>query len=160
MALGSCRMNRPSIGRTWMAFGPRKEIWGDLLPDVRANLTLLAKIISAFEPVTMLVRPEDREIAARLCGERVELVEAPLDDLWIRDTGPIVVVNRAGRLGAVDLNFNGWEKKQAHKNDVKVARFVAGKASATSLKSELVGEGGGTEVDGHGTATMRLPETC
>lgn len=144
--------------RTWMAFGARKDIWDDLLPEVQANLALIAKSISEFEPVTMLVRPEDRKLAERLCGKRVELVEAPLDDLWIRDTGPVFVVNRAGKLGAVDLNFNGWGKKQAHKNDAKISRFVAEKASATHLKSELVGEGGGIEVDGHGTAI--ITESC
>ena len=64
-----------------MAFGARKEIWGDLLPEVQANLALIAKTISEFEPVTMLVRPEDRKLAERLCGQRVEFVEAPLDDL-------------------------------------------------------------------------------
>jgi len=141
-----------------MAFGPSEEIWGDLLPDIRTNLALLAKTILEFEPVTMLVRPEDRMIAAQLCGECVELIEAPLDDLWIRDTGPVFVVNSAGKLGAVDLNFNGWGTKQAHKNDAKVARFVAEKSGAAYMKSVLVGEGGGIEVDGHGTAI--LTESC
>ena len=144
--------------RTWMAFGPRKEIWDDLLPEVQANLGLIATTIAEFEPVTMLVRPEDRKLAARLCGEKVELVDAALDDLWIRDTGPLFVVNRAGKRGAVDLNFNGWGKKQAHLNDATVAKLVAETASATYLKSELVGEGGGIEVDGHGTAIVT--ESC
>lgn len=61
-------------------------------------------------------------------------------------------------LGAVDLNFNGWGKKQTHKNDSKVARFVAEKASAIYMKSRMIGEGGGIEVDGHGTAL--LTESC
>ena len=61
-------------------------------------------------------------------------------------------------MGAVDLNFNGWGKKQTHKNDAKVARFVSDKASAVYLKSDLVGEGGGLEVDGHGTAIVT--ESC
>lgn len=67
--------------RTWMAFGASKEIWGDLLPEVQANLGLIARTISEFEPVTMLVRPADRKLAARLCGERVELIDATLDDI-------------------------------------------------------------------------------
>lgn len=144
--------------RTWMAFGARAEIWGDLLADAQANLALIARTISAFEPVTMLVRAEDRKLAARLCGERVELIECALDDLWIRDTGPVFVVNHEGNLGAVDLNFNGWGRKQVHRNDSKVARIVAEKSSATYLKSRLVGEGGGIEGDGHGTAI--ITESC
>jgi agmatine deiminase len=139
--------------RTWMAFGATKKIWADLLPAVQEDLARIAKTIVEFEPVTMLVRPEDRKRAAKLCGDKVELVEVALDDLWIRDTGPVFVVS-GGKLGAVDLNFNGWGKKQAHANDAKVARFVAEKAGATRLTTTLVGEGGGIEVDGAGTAII------
>jgi agmatine deiminase len=144
--------------RTWMAFGARKEIWGDLVADVQADLARIARTIAEFEPVTMLVRPEDRKLAQRLCGDKVELLEAPLDDLWIRDTGPVFVVGRTGQLGAVDLSFNGWGRKQAHRRDAKVARFVAETAGATRLMTTLVGEGGGIEVDGAGTAI--ITESC
>ena len=106
----------------------------------------------------MLVRPEDRKVAARLCGDKVELIDAPLDDLWIRDTGPTFVVNRAGKPGAVDLNFNGWGEKQGHERDAKVARFAAHRAAAAILPAKLVGEGGGIEVDGQGTAIVS--ESC
>jgi agmatine deiminase len=143
--------------RTWMAFGAKKAIWDDLLPAVQEDLARIAKTIAEFEPVTMLVRPEDRKLAAKLCGEKVELVEVALDDLWIRDTGPVFVVD-GKRLGAVDLNFNGWGKKQVHANDAKVARFVAEKAGATRLTTTLVAEGGGIEVDGAGTAI--ITECC
>jgi agmatine deiminase len=144
--------------RTWMAFGARKDIWCDLLPDVQANLGLLAKTIAEYEPVTVLVRPEDRKLAARLCGGRVELLEVALDDCWVRDSGPVFVVSRDGELGAVDLNFNGWGNKQAHKNDAAVARFVAEHARAKHIRADLVGEGGGVESDGFGTAI--LTESC
>ncbi len=144
--------------RTWMAFGATKDIWGDLLPDVQKALARIAKTVAEFEPVTMLVRPADLKLAAKLCGEKVELVEAPLDDLWIRDTGPVFVVSRKGELGAVDLNFNGWGKKQAHADDATVARLVAEQAKATRIKTTVVGEGGGIEVDGAGTAIVT--ESC
>lgn len=144
--------------RTWMAFGAHREIWADLLTDVHENLALIANTIAEFEPVTMLVRPEDRKLAARLCDKTVELIDAPLDDLWIRDTGPVFVINAANELGAVDLNFNGWGEKQAHTNDAKVAAFVAKCAKATYQQAEIVGEGGGIEVDGHGTAI--ITESC
>ena len=145
--------------RTWMAFGPSEAIWGnDLLPRVREDLARVANAIAQFEPVSMLVRPKDRALAEKLCDQRVELVEAPLDDLWIRDTGPCFVVSDAGRLGAVDLNFNGWGEKQVHDRDAAVAAFVARRSGATYIQSKVVGEGGGLEVDGHGTAI--ITESC
>jgi agmatine deiminase len=145
--------------RTWMAFGPSKKVWGeDLLPRVREDLARIANAIGRFEPVTMLVRPEDRALAEDLCDEGVDLVDCPLDDLWIRDTGPCFVVSDEGHLGAVDLNFNGWGGKQEHERDAEVAAFVARRSGAAYMQSEVVGEGGGVEVDGHGTAIST--ESC
>lgn len=143
---------------TWMAFGAREEIWDDLIDDVRRNLATVALAISKHEPVKMLVRPNERRLAARLCGDQVTLIDAELDDLWIRDTGPSFVLNGKGGLGAVDLNFNGWGEKQDYDDDATVAELVAEQAQAEHLPTELVGEGGGIEVDGAGTAIVT--ESC
>lgn len=143
---------------TWMAFGAEEEIWDDLLDDVRSNLANIAKAIAQHEHVKMLVRPEERKLAARLCGEKVQQIDTSLNDLWIRDTGPIFVVNSNQQLGAVDLNFNGWGEKQDYEDDSLVAEFIAKLAKAVHLKTDIVGEGGGIEVDGAGTAI--ITESC
>ena len=138
---------------TWMSFGANERVWGRrLLQPVREQLAGIARTISAFEPVRMLVRPEDHDLAARLCGDRVELLEQPVDDLWMRDTGPVFVRDTAGRWAGVDFNFNGWGGKQEHARDAEVAGFVTESAHALELSTRLVLEGGGIEVDG---ATMR-----
>lgn len=148
--------------RTWMSFGASAEIWGtDLLPEVQRNLATLARTIAKYEPVSMLVRRQDHNTAKRLLqGANVTLVEAAIDDLWIRDTGPSFVVNagRAGERAAVQFNFNGWGNKQAHANDAKVAARVAAEAGVPLLRTPLVMEGGCIEVDGHGTAIVT--ESC
>lgn len=143
---------------TWMAFGAHEEIWDDLIDDVRNNLATVAKTIAQYEPVLMLVRPAERKLAAKLCGEKVTLIDAPLDDLWIRDFGPTFVLNANQQLGAVDLNFNGWGEKQDFDGDSTVAKFIAKHSKATYLTTEIVGEGGGIEVDGAGTAI--ITESC
>ncbi len=144
--------------RTWMAFGASERIWGDLLPYVRGNLALIARTVARYEPVTLLVRPNERGVAARMCGDKVRLIETCLDDLWIRDIGPVFVINQTEKSGAVDLNFNGWGRKQAYDNDAEVARFISRQADAELITTRLVGEGGGIEVDGHGTAI--ITESC
>lgn len=146
---------------TWMAFGASATIWGDeLLPLVRRNLATLARTIGRHEPVRMLVRPRERQIAGKLLGDApgVELVDCPVDDLWIRDTGPTFVVNERDGLRAVDFNFNGWGRKQKHAQDAKVAAFVAKQAKVQHLRAKLVMEGGCIEVDGEGTAI--ITESC
>ncbi|MBV0920148.1 agmatine deiminase family protein [Mycobacteroides chelonae] len=144
--------------RTWMAFGASDEIWGRRLNrKVQQNLGAIAQAIAQFEPVSMLVRPPEIELARQLAGPNVELVPAPLDDLWIRDSGPVFVRNDTGK-AAVDFNFNGWGNKQKHDSDATVAAEVAKRAGVRVLHTDLVLEGGGIEVDGDGTAI--ITESC
>jgi len=145
--------------RTWMAFGASTEIWGgEFVSGVRDNLAAIARAIARYEPVTMLVREEEYDLAAAKCGENVELIVAPLDDLWMRDISPVFVVNREGKKAGLDFNFNGWGEKQEYDRDAEVAHFVTRKAGATPIETDLVFEGGGIEVDGRGTAI--ITESC
>lgn len=145
--------------RTWMAFGASREIWGRrLLPEVRRNLALAAKTIARYEPVSMLAREDEIDLARGLVGKKVDLIPFPIDDLWMRDTGPVFVIDGDGGKAAIDFNFNGWGEKQEYARDAKVARFITKKAGVKVLDSDLVLEGGGIEVDGHGTAI--ISESC
>ncbi|MEV6277862.1 agmatine deiminase family protein [Nocardia sp. NPDC051832] len=145
--------------RTWMAFGASERIWGaDLVPVVQRDLAAIATAIARFEPVSMLVRPGEMDLARGLTsGANVDLVPAEIDDLWMRDTGPVFVRGAGGRAG-VDFNFNGWGDKQDHRRDAKVARIVTERAGVERLTTDLVLEGGGLEVDGEGTAI--ITESC
>lgn len=161
-ASGNWRMpdeSEPHL-RTWMAFGASGNIWGKkLLPEVRRNLADIAKAISRYEPVYMLVREEEEAIARELLGSaNVTLVKATLDDLWMRDTGPVFVTNASGEKAGINFNFNGWGEKQEFAQDTNVAPLVAKSAGVSVLETELVLEGGGIEVDGHGTAI--ITESC
>lgn len=168
--------------RTWMAFGASRAVWGEkLLAEVQRNLVSIASAIARFEPVVMLVRPEEEALARRLLGassaaastgapHAVTLVPCALNDLWLRDSGPVFVHEaahtagpepaRAGarRRAAIDFNFNGWGDKQDWTQDAKVAALVASRAGVRHVRARLVLEGGGIEVDGQGTAV--ITESC
>ena len=146
--------------RTWMAFGANAKIWGrELLPEVQRNLATIARTIAQYEPVSMLVRQSDYALAKKLLGtSAVELIVCPINDLWMRDTGPVFVLTEAGAKAGVDFNFNGWSEKQAYELDAEVAGFVTERARVKSIQTNLVLEGGGIEVDGHGTAI--ITESC
>lgn len=145
--------------RTWMAFGAHIDVWGKkLLPVVQQDLATIALAIARFEPVSMLVRPKDLTLAQKLMGSKVDLIVQPMDDFWLRDSGPVFVTSGDGKKAAVDFNFNGWGEKQEFALDAKVAAFVAERAGTPLLTTSLVLEGGGVEVDGHGTAI--ITESC
>ena len=147
--------------RTWMAFGATEEIWGrKLIGEVRKNLAIVAQAIARFEPVMMCVRPTELVLAKKQFSslENIEFVECPLNDLWIRDTGAVYVLNEAGDKAAVDFNFNGWGEKQEFTNDARVAAMMAKKSKVERIETDLCLEGGGIEVDGEGTAI--ITESC
>ncbi len=144
--------------RTWMAFAGSGDIWGSLLSHVQRDLARVANAIVAFEPVHMLVNSMDLSRARKLLDPRVTLVECPVDDLWVRDTGCVFVRNSAGDRAGVDFNFNGWGDKQAHRRDARVAGFMCAQAGVERLATRLVLEGGGVEVDGAGTGI--ITESC
>lgn len=141
--------------RAFISFGAQDAIWEDFTPDVQAALGRIASTIARYEPVTVFCRQRERDLAEEHCGTtNITYVTTELDDIWMRDIGANFVIDGKGELGAVDFNFNGWGNKQQHGKDAKLAALVAGNAQADYLRSELVGEGGAIEVDGHGTGIM------
>src|SRR6188768_3090337 len=96
--------------RTWMAF-PRESITLGETDAEReegyAAWTAVAHAVAEFEPLTMVVDPSEKARARRMLGSHIEILDAPLDEFWMRDVGPTFVVDE-GRLGAVDWTFNGW----------------------------------------------------
>jgi agmatine deiminase len=122
---------------------------------VQDTIVRIALAIVDFEPVSMLVRKEEIGALSVLLGHDIELVAAPVDDLWARDTLPNFVV-RDGSVGVRELaaahaRFNGWGGKQIHDGDTQLAAIVADHVGVELLDSGLVGEGGGIEVDGKGS---------
>lgn len=143
----------------WMAFVARESIWGAQLQlPVQQALARIANAIAAHHPVRMLVNPEDFATARQLCGANVQLIEHAIDDLWMRDTGCVFVRNARSERAALSFNFNGWGNKQGHARDATVAARMAELSRIQLVRSKLVLEGGGIEVDGQGTAI--ITESC
>ncbi|MFE3504336.1 agmatine/peptidylarginine deiminase [Kitasatospora sp. NPDC059160] len=138
--------------RTWMAWPDSTGIWRNKLSGVQANIALIAKTIAKYEPVTVCANPASVAKAQSMCGSRVTVIGTiPVDDCWMRDTGPVFRTNGAGGLDTVGLNFNGWGNKQTHANDALVAQRVAAYLGIPFTAAGLVAEGGAVETDGAGT---------
>ncbi|MEM8926098.1 MAG: agmatine deiminase family protein [Actinomycetota bacterium] len=136
---------------TWMCFPGRRDVWGRDLAAVQRTIADIALAIADHEPVRLLARPDDVGPAADLMGSAVELIEAPVDDLWARDTLCLFLVGADGTLAASRVGFNGWGQKQVHDGDARLAAIVADIVGVDLYDLGLVGEGGGLETDGDGT---------
>ena len=106
--------------------------------EARATWADVALAVSQFEPVTLVVDPADVAVARHWIDEgrhgrhRIDVLEAPLDDAWMRDIGPTFVLSGSGELGAVDWVFNGWGAQEwaTWGRDARVGEFVTGRAGA------------------------------
>jgi len=141
--------------RTLMAWPARADLWGDLRAEAEDAYAQVAMAISAFEPVTVVARPGDGDRAAARCGSGssfdVEVVELPIDDSWIRDSGPTYVLEDERRV-AVDWRFNAWgEKYQPHDDDDRLPERWCELRGESRRRSPMVLEGGSIVVDGEGT---------
>jgi len=147
--------------RTLIAWPAREEAWrGASIEQARDVHALVVAAVAAFEPVTLVVDPAHAAGArGRVGTENVELLEAPLDDSWLRDSGPLIVTGPAGRRAGIDFRFNAWGEAFApYDKDAAIAARLLEHLGIERFASPLVLEGGAIAVDG--TGRLVTTEQC
>lgn len=150
--------------QVWMVWPERNDNWRQGAKPVQEAFVNVAKAISEFEKVTMLVSASQYANARARLPEYIRVVEATNDDAWVRDSGPTFLVNDQGDLRAVDWTFNAWGGLVdglyfPWKNDDQIAQKICEIEDVDSYRTEgFVLEGGSFHVDGEGT--VMTTEMC
>jgi len=147
--------------RTLMCWPTRsRAYWGDHYVLAQATYAAVARAIAAFEPVLVIAAPGEGGDARSYCGSHdIEVVELPIDDSWIRDSGPIFVLGPQGEPAAADFLFNSWgEKYLPYDKDAEIGARVCEHLGVKRYRAPLVLEGGAITVDGEGT--LITTESC
>lgn len=147
--------------------------FGKMLSAVEQTLSELAAAVTRFQPLLISCADEaHRDHIARLLARRavveemVAFVVCPANDIWVRDHGPIGVVDILGNPVLLDFSFNGWGGKYPAEQDNQLtARLhqagVFGKVDYRRIHWVL--EGGSIDSDGAGalltTSACLLTET-
>jgi agmatine deiminase len=144
--------------RTWVAFPTSGYTIGETEAEheaARKTWASVANAASEFEKVSVVVNPGDEEIAKKYLSSACEIIPIPIDDAWIRDTGPTFVLED-NQLAAVDWVFNGWGAQgwAKYEKDKELAKEIAKLAGAKLVSSPLVNEGGGIHVSGDGKVLL------
>jgi agmatine deiminase len=143
--------------RTLIAWPAREAAWrGTTIGQARDVHAEVVAAIAAFEPVTLVADPAHVEDARRrVTAENVELLALPIDDSWLRDSGPLFVTGTDAdgtTRAAIDFRFNAWgEAFKPYDKDAAVARRLLGQLGIERFGSPMVLEGGSIAVDGEGT---------
>ena len=94
--------------KIWMIWPERQDTWRDGAKPAQKAFVEVARAISAFEPVTMLVSAAQYANARNQLPDEVRVVEMSTDDAWCRDCGPTFLKNDKGEVRGVDWEFNAW----------------------------------------------------
>jgi agmatine deiminase len=140
--------------RTLVAWPTRRPIWGAHRARAVAEYRALIETIARFEPVTVIAQPALAAEALEQCDglAGVDVLPVPIDDSWIRDSGPLYLVDDRGGVAMVDFRFNAWgEKYMPYDADALLPARLAELSGMRRYESRLVMEGGGFAVDGEGT---------
>lgn len=141
--------------RCWMAWPCRSELWGERMTAARRAFAELAKAIAAYEPVTVLARPDLTAEASLHCGQGISVLPLDYDDTRIRDTAPSFLLDRTGSLAGVDWRYDGYGgRAPAFEQDARLAEAICARLDVPRFVAPIVLEGGGVQVDGEGTALV------
>ncbi len=137
---------------TWLAWPEGDELWMGWLERVRQEVAALVNTIARFEPVHLLVASDAvLADAQRRVGHNVFFFRVPYSDVWVRDSGPIFLVNDKEEVLLTDWEFNGWGNQFSSQPDNDIPRSIAQHLGCAAASAGIVLEGGSIEPDGQGT---------
>jgi agmatine deiminase len=138
----------------WVGFPSHAEEWPGVLDRARAEVVDLARAVHADgkgEEVRLVAADAESADEARRLAPFATIVEEPFGDVWLRDTGPIVL-KQGERRRAARFRFNGWGGKYVMAGDEEIGGTLAASARLDVDSHDWVLEGGAIDVDGTGLA--------
>ncbi len=147
----------------WMGWPDRKDTWIYGLEKPRRAFAQVAQSIAEFEPVYLLTNSRQMNSALEYCQHpNIHLIEIPISDIWLRDTGATFVINDTGGIAGINWRFNAWgenrETLSDYKADIELATNILTHLEIDCYHAPLILEGGAIHVDGEGT--LLTTEEC
>jgi len=135
----------------WVGFPHDPMEWPGFLDRAQEQMAAFANAVAeSGQQVRLLVRDAANEARARaLCSSAVQLERRRYGDVWLRDTGPLVVQDHAQQI-ARRFGFNGWGGKYLMDGDQEIGAELAESAGLPMKHCEWILEGGALDSDGTG----------
>jgi agmatine deiminase len=135
----------------WIGFPHAADEWPGFLGRAQEQIAEFASAMAGSgQEVRLIVRDEaNRARAAALCSTAVKLEVRRYGDIWLRDTGPLVVA-QGGKALAQRFGFNGWGGKYLMDGDSEIGAELATSAELPVATADWVLEGGALDCDGTG----------
>jgi agmatine deiminase len=144
----------------WIGFPHDATLWeADLLPAQEQIAAFATTVAESGQAVRLVVRDAANEARAReLVGGGVTFERHAYGDIWLRDSGPLVIFDETGRRLARRFGFNGWGGKYEMEGDQEIGGKMAEGANLSSDRMDWILEGGA--IDSDGTGLVVTTEQC
>jgi agmatine deiminase len=137
----------------WIGFPSDPDLWLSDLKAAEREVAAFAKAVHAGgkgEQVWLVAAHEDAAAKARELAPFAKVIVEKFGDIWLRDSGPIVMGSGKQRR-AQGFGFNGWGGKYDLEGDQDIGERLAKEATLSYAKAGWVLEGGAIDHDGSGT---------
>jgi agmatine deiminase len=144
----------------WIGFPSHADLWAEDLERGREEVVAFARAVhaeGAGEEVRLVAADPASAKVAKAMAPWATVIQEPFGDIWLRDTGPIILKQRALPV-ATSFRFNGWGGKYDLEGDDTVGLRLAETADLGVTRYEWVLEGGAIDVDG--TGLLVTTEQC
>jgi len=144
----------------WIGFPSAADLWEDDLAPAQAEVAAFAAAVhadGAGEEIWLVAADKAAAANAQRLAPFAKVVVEPFGDIWLRDTGAIVVGSGTDRR-AQGFGFNGWGGKYDLPGDDSIGKRLAAEAGFLYAKADWILEGGA--IDGDGSGTFLTTEQC
>ncbi|MCB2059125.1 MAG: agmatine deiminase family protein [Novosphingobium sp.] len=138
----------------WIGFPHDPAEWAGVLDRAQEQIAAFASAVAeSGQEVRLIVRDAANEARARvLVSEKVKLERRVFGDIWLRDTGPLILADETGDRMALRFGFNGWGGKYQMTGDQTIGAELAASAGLDVMTADWILEGGAIDTDGAGLA--------
>ena len=136
-------------GAVWIGFPSDPALWLEDFEPAQDQVAAFASAVRSDgkgEAVRLICANEAAADSAVALKTGAEIHIIPFFDIWLRDTGPLVLSD--GR--AVDYRGNGWGGKYPSPLDDALASLLCAAADLPHHPRSMILEGGAIDVDGAG----------
>ena len=144
----------------WIGFPSAADLWEADLAPAQAEVAAFAGAVHADgtgEEVWLIAADETAAGEARRLAPFAKVIVEPFGDIWLRDTGAIVLGGGAD-WRAQGFGFNGWGGKYDLPGDDSIGERLARGAGMPYIRADWILEGGA--IDGDGSGTFLTTEQC
>jgi len=140
----------------WIGFPSHADLWLEDLEPAQVEVAAFARAVHAEGKGEQVILVADNDAAAAqaraLVGDAAIVHTQPFGDIWLRDTGAIIVRDSAGHRAALHHKTNGWGGKYDLEHDDSIGARLAADYGVRVVERDWIFEGGAIDVDGAGLA--------